>query len=63
MAVSKIEVNSTSTTLEQGLAKAWTHFQGTGTDAHVDSNNFNTSSVDDDGTGDYGLHFTTYFWD
>ena len=58
MAVSKIEVNSTSTTLEQGLAKAWTHFQGTGTAAHVDSNNFNTSSVDDDGTGDYGLHFT-----
>ena len=58
MAVSKMEVNSTSTTLEQGLAKAWTHFQGTGTAAHVDSNNFNTSSVDDDGTGDYGLHFT-----
>ena len=41
-----------------GSAKAWTHFQGTSTAAHVDSNNFNTSSVDDDGTGDYGLHFT-----
>ena len=58
MAVSKIEVNSTSTTLEQGLAKAWSHFQGTSTAAHVDSNNFNTSSVDDDDVGDYGLHFT-----
>ena len=52
------EGNSTTTNLQQGLAKAWTHFQGTSTAAHVDSNNFNTSSVDDDGTGDYGLHFT-----
>lgn len=56
MAVSKIEVNSTSTTLEQGLAKAWTHFQGTGTAASVDG--YNISSVDDDGTGNFGIHFT-----
>ena len=40
----------------QGLAKAWTHFQGTSTAASVDG--LNISSVDDDGTGDYGLHFT-----
>ena len=31
-------------------------FQGTSTAASVDG--LNISSVDDDGTGDYGLHFT-----
>ena len=50
------EGNSTTTNLQQGLAKAWTHFQGTSTAANVDG--LNISSVDDDGTGDYGLHFT-----
>jgi hypothetical protein len=50
------EGNSTTTNLQQGLAKAWTHFQGTGTAANVDG--LNISSVDDDGTGDHGLHFT-----
>ena len=50
------EGNSTTTNLQQGLAKAWTHFQGTSTAASVDG--LNISSVDDDGTGDYGLHFT-----
>ena len=43
--------------LNQGLIKAWTHFQGTGTAANVDG--FNISSIDDDGTGDYGLHYTS----
>ena len=50
------EGNSTTTNLQQGLAKSWTHFQGTGTAANVDG--LNISSVDDDGTGDHGLHFT-----
>ena len=50
------EGNSTTTNLQQGLCKAWTHFQGTSTAASVDG--LNISSVDDDGTGDYGLHFT-----
>ncbi len=50
------EGNSTTTNLQQGLAKAWTHFQGTGTATNVDG--LNISSVDDDGTGDHGLHFT-----
>ena len=50
------EGNSTTTNLQQGLAKSWTHFQGTGTAASVDG--LNISSVDDDGTGDHGLHFT-----
>ena len=50
------EGGSTTTNLQQGLAKAWTHFQGTSTAASVDG--LNISSVDDDGTGDYGLHFT-----
>ena len=40
----------------QGLVKAWSHFQGSGTAANVDG--YNISSIDDDGTGDYGLHYT-----
>ena len=39
-----------------GVAKGWTHYQGTSTAASIDG--FNISSIDDDGTGDYGLHFT-----
>ena len=49
---------SNQTSIQQGLVKAWSHFQGGGTAAHVDSNNFDVSSVDDDGTGDFGVHFT-----
>jgi len=41
----------------QGLVKAWSHFQGGGTEAHVDSNNFDVSTIDDDATGDFGVHF------
>ena len=42
--------------LFNGVAKGWTHFQGTSTASDIDG--FNISSVDDDGTGDYGLHLT-----
>jgi len=45
------EGNSTTTNLQQGLAKAWIHFNGTSTIAVVDS--FNFASITDNGTGDY----------
>ena len=54
------EGNSTTTNLQQGLAKAWAFKQADGT-ALLDS--FNISSIDDDGTGDYGLNFTNPFSD
>ena len=37
----------------QGLAKQWIHLNGTGTIAIVDS--FNTTSITDDGTGEYTI--------
>ena len=52
------EGNSTTTDLQQGLSKAWATKQQDGT-AILDS--FNISSLDDDGTGDYGLNFTNNF--
>tara|TARA_R110001632_G_scaffold227498_1_gene362033 strand:- start:22 stop:429 length:408 start_codon:yes stop_codon:yes gene_type:complete len=45
------EGNSTTTNLQQGLAKAWIHFQGTSTAAINDS--FNISGLTDNGTGNY----------
>jgi len=45
------EGNSTTTNLQQGLAKAWFNFNGTGTVAILDS--FNAASITDNGTGDY----------
>ena len=52
-----IQGEGTNTTnLQQGLVKGWSHFQGGGTAANVDG--LNISSIDDDGTGDYGLHYT-----
>ena len=41
----------------QGLIKVW---MSLGTDA-VQDDSFNCSSVDDDGSGDYGIHFTNGF--
>ena len=41
----------------QGLIKVWMTL---GVDA-VQDDSFNCSSVDDDGTGDYGIHFTNDF--
>ena len=51
------EGNSNTTNLQQGLAKAWTNFNGTGTIAHRDS--FNCGSLTDRGTGEYDINFTT----
>ena len=42
-----------STNLQQGLAKAWIDFDGTGTIATSDS--FNITSIADNGTGDYSV--------
>ena len=50
------EGGTTTTNLQQGLAKVWFHFDGSGTASISDS--FNVSSLDDDGTGQYGLHYT-----
>ena len=50
------EGGSNTTNLQQGLAKVWFHFDGSGTASISDS--FNVSSLDDDGTGQYGLHYT-----
>jgi hypothetical protein len=50
------EGNSTTTNLQQGLAKAWIRFNGSGTIAVIDS--FNIASITDNGTGDYTNTFT-----
>ena len=50
------EGNSTTTNLQQGLAKMWANVDGTGTAALDDS--FNASGLTDNGTGDQTLAFT-----
>ena len=50
------EGNSTTTNLQQGLAKAWHSFNGTGTVATRGS--FNVSSLTDTTTGQYATVFT-----
>jgi hypothetical protein len=47
------EGNSTTTNLQQGLAKHWILLNGTGTIAVTDS--FNNTSITDNGTGDYTI--------
>ena len=55
------EGNSTTTNLQQGLAKVWLNLNGTGTIAVRDS--FNVSGVSDGGTGNYTTSFTSSFDD
>ena len=43
----------------EGTAKAWVNFNGTGTIATRDS--YNTSSITDNGVGDYTVNFTDTF--
>ena len=50
------EGTSATTNLQQGLAKCWCFFNGTGTIAISDS--FNVASLTDDGTGDYDTNLT-----
>ena len=56
-----VTVGATATqSLEQGLAKAWIHFDGTsGTPITRDS--INMSSITDLGTGDYRVNFASSF--
>jgi len=49
--------NSTPEQVAQGRAKAWANFNGTGTAAFRDD--FNFSSITDNGTGDYSLNYTS----
>ena len=51
--------SSTPQQIEQGRAKAWVDFNGTGTLAIRDS--FNVSSVTDVGTGNYTVNFPNSF--
>ena len=50
------EGNSTTTNLQQGLAKVWFHFDGTGTAANRGS--FNITSLTDNATGNFTENFT-----
>ena len=50
------EGGSTTTNLQQGIAKAWAVVDGTGTIGLSDS--FNCASVSDGGTGDYDVFYT-----
>ena len=53
------EGNSTTTNLQQGLAKAWIKIDGSGTAEINDS--FNNSSITDDGTGQFAITISTAF--
>ena len=53
------EGGAATQSLQQGLAKAWVNFNGQGTIAARDS--FNLSSLDDNGTGDYGVNMSSVF--
>jgi len=53
------EGNSTTTNLQQGLAKVW----GVLTDAAALTNSFNIASGTDNGTGDYSYTLTSSFSD
>jgi hypothetical protein len=52
------ESSATTTSLQQGLCKAWFLFNG---DTPAITDSFNITSLDDDGTGRYGLHYTSNF--
>ena len=53
------EGNSTTTNLQQGLAKAWFNVNQEGTQAFSDS--FNCASLTDNGTGNSEVTFTNAF--
>ena len=53
------EGNSTTTSLQQGLAKCWSVVDQTGTMELLDS--FNASGISDDGTGRTTVSFTSAF--
>ena len=51
------EGNSTTTNLQQGLAKAWANFDGDASGIGI-RDSFNVASNTDNGTGDYTITFT-----
>ena len=53
------EGGAATQSLQQGLAKCWVNFNGQGAIAARDS--FNLSSLDDNGTGDYGVNMSSVF--
>ena len=53
------EGNSTTTNLQQGLAKAWANYDTTGTTELKDS--FNMGSITDNNTGDTTFNFSNNF--
>jgi len=55
----KSEGGAATTSLRQGLCKAWLNYKGTSTNAINDS--FNTATVTDNGTGDYTQNLTNSF--
>ena len=54
------EGNSTTTNLQQGLAKCWVNFNGQGSD-FATRDSFNVASLTDNGTGDYTTNYTNAF--
>jgi len=52
----RLEIKNDGRGLSQFTAKAWIQFDGTGTVAITDSHN--VSSITDNGTGNYQVHFT-----
>ena len=53
------EGNSTTTNLQQGLAKSWINYKQAAT--FVTNDSFNISSVNDDGTGEGDTNYTNNF--
>ena len=65
MALSKIGTEAATTSLQQGLAKAYSlwdmgSLSGTGDTTNINTS-LNVSSMDDDGGGDFGINFTSSF--
>ena len=54
------EGNSTTTNLQQGLAKTWVNFDGTASGA-ASRDSFNVSGMTDNGTGDYTISHSNDF--
>ena len=51
------EGGAVTTSVQQGLAKAWFNYSGSGTIAYRDS--FNCASLTDNATGDHTVNFTS----
>ena len=54
-----VTTGATTTVLQKGMLKVTVHLNSLGGNAL--SENLNVSSVDDDGTGDFGIHFSNNF--